>query len=533
MKMKILIAIMSMAILSSCNNDVLSEENTDNSQNSMTAKSRMGIYDGPASPLKNRILTVKRFSSGSLPGNTRNCEIKKINYDINYSEFTKFTTRNHLIWPGNLIQAKTFLSENLAVFPTGGERNEITVKIDGPLFGDNGGGETIEATASNTQKALGKLLLKYENANTSFAANYEVSIQRAYSNKQLETALNIGYTGVVGNMSGKFGFTFDKSKTYYAVTLKQVFFTFSVDADKTSLSGPKGWIKNNIDNGMEPPVVIETVTYGRLYTLVYESSASANELSAALEALYRAPTGFLSGDFNSKYKSIMENTRVYAKQIGGSASQGLDASLCAMAKDFSQVQVFMHKGAEVSRANMGAIIHYTALNTAPAVFNLPVTKHVRGEETYQECADNKYKLILKNNYTAAIPLTIKTADNKTDIWHLPKDESITFYFDLNRKQFVHNGSPLKQIDFNSGSSGDDINFIEKDRYNYTPKIKYQSKKIGYGIVTTLFDNYKEIHTTIAETAHDEDGINQNGRGPKAQLVGTIDLQNNALVIDMK
>ncbi|CAA7197530.1 thiol-activated cytolysin family protein [Chryseobacterium potabilaquae] len=533
MKMKILIAIMSMAILSSCNNDVLSEENTNNSQNSLTAKSRMGIYDGPASPLINRITTISRFSSGASSGHTKSCETKKIDYDKNYNEFTRFTTRNHLLWPGNLIQKNTFLSENMAVFPTGGERNEITVKIDGPLFGDNGGGETIEATASNAQRALGNLLLKYEKANTSFAANYEVSIQRAYSNKQLETALNIGYTGILGNISGKFGFTFDKNKTYYAVTLKQVFFTFSVDADKTSLSGAKGWIKNYTDGDMEPPVVIETVTYGRLYTLIYESSASASELSAALEALYRAPTGFLSGDFNSKYKNVMENTRVYAKQIGGNATDGMCASLSAMAKNFSQVQDFMHKGAEVSRANMGAIIHYTALNTAKSIFNLPVTKHVRGIDTYQECSDNQYKLIVKNNYTASIPLTIKTKDGRSEKWDLIKGEFITFYFDVNRKQFIYNGSPLKQIDLNNGCSSDDIDFIDRDFDTRNPQIKYQSQRIGYRTVIALFDKYQEISKTIAETAYDKDGINQNGDGPSAQLISIIDLENNALVIDIK
>ncbi|RNA62587.1 hypothetical protein D1631_11900 [Chryseobacterium nematophagum] len=525
MKLKFSMACLLIMTLSSCNQEELSME----SKNNISVMD--GIYDGPPTSLKTSIIQTSDNPSPHSKSN-KNCITKNFNYNKVFDDFTAFNTRSNILWPGNLIQESTFLSGNLAVLPTGNNgKNPITVKVDAPALGINNGGKTIEnPNAANVQQALGELLQNYLTSGTRFPANYEISIQRAYSSKQLQTALNIGYTGLAGNIEGKFGFSFNRSKTYYAVTLKQVFFTFSVDANKTSLQGTEGWVKPHV-NIRQSPVVIETVTYGRLYTLIYESEASATELSAALEALYRTPAGFVSGDFNSKYKDIMDNTRVYAKQIGGSATAGMEAALDAMAKDFTKVKTFMKNGAEFSKENMGAIIQYTALNTSPQLFNQPVTKQEKGTAEFIECIDNSYKFILKNNYTITLPLRIKNRnENFTENYYLAPGESIAFPFDANRMQFTYSGKLLEQIDLNNGSPSDDIDFKEKDEYNQYPNIQYITKRIGIGNKRKLFDNYKAINTTVTETIFDEDGINH---GPSAVLMAKKEPNHNSLVVEIK
>ncbi|RNA61722.1 hypothetical protein D1631_07160 [Chryseobacterium nematophagum] len=530
MKIRFSFSIMLVALLFSCNDETLSQPKA---EGSISLNSKEGIYDGPASPLKWEIQNGDNVSAGVSGKTDKVCQNKTYNYNKTFDEFTGFTSRTNMIWPGSLIQPETFLNESMAVYPTGdNNRNKIDVKIDAITIGNRGGGKTIEnPTASNVQQALGELLETHVSSGTRFPANYEVSIQRAYDKTQLQMALNMGYTGLTGSIDSKFNFSFDSSKTYYAVTLKQAFFTFSVDtASKLALIGQQGWIKNSFTPGS--PVVIETVTYGRLYSLIYESDASATELSAALEALYRTPAGFFSGDFSSKYSNVMANTKVYAKQIGGNATEGMDAFLGTMAKNFDQVKKFMKDGAEVSKTNMGAIIHYTAINTEPRLFNVPVTKNVNGSGSYEECTEKQYTLILKNINYSTLPVIIRgkvSGEEKTiGSFNLaPGKQSPVFLYNKAAESFTYNDVVLTQLDLNGGKAADDIQFdlpwpVE------AKSIQYRSAKLGFGdgAQGPLYRNYHDPSKIWIDARIDPDGING---GPKAKLNGNRDAQNNLVI----
>ncbi|RMZ59356.1 hypothetical protein D1632_06860 [Chryseobacterium nematophagum] len=532
MKIKFSFSVMLLALLFSCNDETLSQPKVTGSA-SLTSKE--AIYDGPASPL-NLVIQNGDNISGGVSGKTdKVCQNKTYNYNKTFDEFTGFTSRTNIIWPGSFIQSETFLTENLAVYPTGeNNRNKIDVKIDAIAMGKSGGAKTIDnPTAGNVQQALGELLETYVVSGTTFPANYEVSIQRAYDKTQLQMALNMGYTGLVGNVDSKFNFSFDNTKTYYAVTLKQAFFTFSVDtASKLSFIGSQSWVKNSPFNANGSPVVIETVTYGRLYSLIYESDSSATELSAALEALYRTPAGFVSGDFSTKYNNVMENTKVYAKQIGGSATDGMDAFLGTMAKNFDQVKDFMKGGAEVSKTNMGAIIHYTAINTHPGFFNVPVTKSVSGNGSYQDCTEKQYTLVLKNINYSTLPVIIRGKVNgeEKEIGKFnlaPGRQSPVFLYNKAAESFTYNDVVLTQLDLNDGKAADDIQFdlpwpVE------AKSIQYRSAKLGFGdgAQGPLYKNYNDPSKIWIDARIDSDGING---GPKAKLNGNRDAQNNLVI----
>ena len=58
----------------------------------------------------------------------------------------------------------------------------------------------------------------------------------------------------------------------------------------------------------------------------------------------------------------MSESKVYARQIGGSSSNGLSGTLESMAGNYDAINKFIKDGAEVSRERPGYPIEYTAVN---------------------------------------------------------------------------------------------------------------------------------------------------------------------------
>ncbi|RMZ61154.1 hypothetical protein D1632_04105 [Chryseobacterium nematophagum] len=529
MKLKLSTAILLTAILYSCNDDQTLEENNYD-QNSLK---QTNIYDGPATQL---IKTkINNNSSGSASPSTTNCEDITENQEKTFDSFTRLGTGAELMWPGNIIQGKTIKTGQMATIPIGDQgRNPIEVKVD--AFSSSStvpSSKVIEnPTPGKVQNALGEIINGYYDSGTNFPANYSVDIQRTFSNKQLQMALNIGYTGTTGLDGGaNFGINFNKTKNYYAVTLKQKFFQVSVNS-KAGLKSNDGWIKSSYPQSQldpyiksdNPPVYISTVTYGRLYTLVYESEESATKVEQALNFAYKNPAASITASQKAEYSSTLQNARVYVKQLGGSATAGLEASMSTLAGSFDSVRNFIVTGAEASKTNPGYPIEYTAVNIGS---NLPVTVKLTEQITYKNCIDNGYKLILKNVDYATLPIIIKTSDNPSnDVYYLASGETIEFPYNINFMEFTYKGSPINKIDLNNDGISDDLEFNGSDP-SYHPSISYHKNFLSNSM---LVNNYKDLALANAYNMIDEDGING---GAPAKLEATKDISNNALRIEIK
>ncbi|WP_413512132.1 thiol-activated cytolysin family protein [Myroides odoratus] len=369
----------------SCNTTEYQDSDTQlNSENNLIHKSR---YENPSCKGFERKLFYFRQSRTKIKDTNRDSLQKK-----KFDSFSKFGNGIHLIWPGNLIQRNSITTGELASIPIGENgRNSIEVKID--AFSSSStisSSQVIEnPTAGRVQSALEIALEGYYSSNTSFPANYSIDVRRAFNSKQLQLALNVGYTGADGvDIGASFGINFSKNKTYYAVTLKQNFFNVSV-YPKSSLQGDLGWVKKEyparvISNYIaqnNPPVYIASVTYGRLYTLVYESDETSFDLEQALNFAYKNPTISLTVSQKLKFNTTLQNARVYVKQLGGNAAAGLLTAFENEAGNFDKIRGFVVNGAEVSKNNPGYPIEYSAAYIGT---NQPVTVEVEEKIWYEE-----------------------------------------------------------------------------------------------------------------------------------------------------
>ncbi|MCF2875096.1 MULTISPECIES: thiol-activated cytolysin family protein [unclassified Tenacibaculum] len=359
-----------LAMVVSCKNDeVLVEKNLELSKGQFLNENIPdGISNLEVKEIKNNLASRSEVEA--------NCVEKEVSFDKTDSNFFLINPNGSLLWPGNIVALRSIQNGAPTSVPFYGEdRNSIEIGLD-VISGTAASTSTVVGSPSpgTVRNELNRILGNYYDSGASFPAAFEVSIERVHNASDLQFALKAGYSGYGVDVAGELGINFNEQKTRYVVTLKQRFFTATV-TPKAELIGKRGWYNSNVTPNdlapyvtdfksevsnvdMNPAGYVESVTYGRLFTLIYESSESARNVSAALNFAYKGAIGSVTADVSTKYSQTLQNTTVKVKQIGGDAQPGITAGLRAMAGDLNAINAFLEKGANVSRTNPGYPISY-------------------------------------------------------------------------------------------------------------------------------------------------------------------------------
>ncbi|PKH51934.1 hypothetical protein CXF68_15095 [Tenacibaculum sp. Bg11-29] len=360
-----------LTMLVSCN-----EEEAFDNENLKASKSQFLNEDIPDG-ISNLIIKEITQQNRSLRSEVEtNCVEKEVSFDKTDSDFFLINPNGSLLWPGNVVGARSIQDGAPTSVPFYGEdRNSIEIGLD-VISGTSASTSTVVSnpTPGSVRNELNRILGNYYDSGARFPAAFEVSIERVHNSSDLQFALKAGYSGSGVDVAGQLGINFSDKKTRYVVSLKQRFFTATV-TPKAELIGDRGWFntnvtpedltnyvtdyKDNVSNvNMNPASYIESITYGRLFSLIYESSESAKDVSAALNFAYKGAIGSVNADVSTKYNQTLQNTTVKVKQIGGDAQPGITAGLSAVSGDLKAINTFLKEGANVSRTNPGYPISY-------------------------------------------------------------------------------------------------------------------------------------------------------------------------------
>ena len=290
-------------------------------------------------------------------------ENKTYSASKNPDEFVMYDPNANVLWPGALIQGKSIASGVPDIIPISTTHRlpgKVTLSI---LSGDGSSVENkffreTEMTKSGVTQAMNDILAGYKGGTP---AQYSYSKAVVNSASQVQFALNMGYAGPATKADGKLGVNWSEKKSRMVVKLYQKFFTMTFDDPQ----GVAGVFRPSIQyNDLEPYVgagnpacYISGVTYGRIYVLLYESESSQADLEAALNFAYDGVVA--SGSVESELKTSFSNgsIKVKAFQVGGNATEGLDAALDPLNPD--KIRNFIVNGANFSSENPGEIISYT------------------------------------------------------------------------------------------------------------------------------------------------------------------------------
>ena len=279
----------------------------------------------------------------------------------NPDQFMMFDPSASTLWPGNLVQGQSIAGGVPQAVPVT-DRAPATVFL-AIVYGDSSGSvnklyRTVNGPSGSTvTQAMNDILAGYHGGTP---ARYNFSMEQAYSASQINFTLGFGYTGPAANATGAFGFAMSNAKSRYVVRLTQQYFTMAIDDPQgaAGVFGPSvtaGTLAPYVGPG-NPLCYISSVTYGRVFYLVYESQASALKLQQALNFAYNG--GVASGSVTDtvSFDQVMSQTTVNVFQLGGDPGAGLALT---DPRNFDSITTFLSKGADFSPSNVGAPISYT------------------------------------------------------------------------------------------------------------------------------------------------------------------------------
>ncbi len=328
--------------------------------------------------------TTRNYPDGS---NRWRCNEVSYNLTRNFDEVAILRPTNGIVFPGALVKINPALMNGVPE-PMTLKRAPMQLRLDLPGIEERGNIEVKEPNNSNVQTEIEKALEwwndnKYEEGYVNAAnTSYEATV--SYTSEQLALDLGLSSSWASGSVSSQFAYKTSREKRVAMAVFKQAFYTVTMETPQNpaSVFGNGVTLEDvQAQSGEDtPPAYVSSVIYGRLIMFRMESSSeySATEVEAALR--YGSGKLQATGDVESRYQRILQNSSITLVTIGGNAEAAAEG---VSARDFGDLEEIMKgKNALYSRNNPGVPIAYTVKSLAD---NSLVKMGYTTDYTTQEC----------------------------------------------------------------------------------------------------------------------------------------------------
>ena len=299
-------------------------------------------------------------------GDREDCDkvTQTMQYDFssNAEDFAILDPWPSILWPGCLIQGSSLRGKNVpTAIPLISKRQPGRINLQiisgARPVGDDGEGlwyeEVQEMRESNVIQAQNRLIRRWQESGVPASTSFTMEVVHSAEEAIIASGLDINKSWA--KVKAFFSTGFDKKKSHVLVKLYQRFYTLSYEDPD---GGFKGAFKPTIEQSDLAPYTgpgnpicyVSSVSYGRVYYLLFESSHEANALVGALSTSFK---GFQAG-LGVQKSTVIDESRVKMIQRGGDAYGGLVAAISP-----EQVFKFIEDGALPSAKNVGAPISFT------------------------------------------------------------------------------------------------------------------------------------------------------------------------------
>ncbi len=328
-KMRLFISLCSVALMvfQSCSKDNVGDGPGDSPNNSSIASvlSQGIIEDYPASRVADTLEVSEPYyedyietASGGDITNTYLCTTKKVSVLDGSGKFALFNPNAENIWPGNLLQGKTLSSNSPSSINVDRAGGTVSYNL---INGNPVSASSVDQVKkSSIQIAMNEIIA---NDPDIVPANFQLDVEEIYSEEQMALELGVSYESYNINASADLAFSSDKEYNRVLVKLTQEYYTMSMDQinglDDIFAPDVTGDDLAPYVQADNPATFISSVTYGRIFYMMVESTSSISELKARIEGTYNGFRGKLEGEVEySQYNSLKEvKTKIIA--YGGSA----------------------------------------------------------------------------------------------------------------------------------------------------------------------------------------------------------------------
>ena len=266
-----------------------------------------------------------------------------------------------ILWPGSFIQGKSIRGKGgFTVIPYIAKRQpgRISLQTASGAESVGSGGEGLwyeeiqEMRESEVNQAQSRLVRHWQESGAPASTSYTMQVVHSPEEAMIASGVDLGKSGE--KLKTFLSTGFDKKKSHILVKLYHRFYTFGYEDLE---GGGKGAFMSTIEQGDLAPYTgagnpicyVSSVSYGRAYYFLYESSESSYDLLDALSASFKS---FLDERRVESY--VIEGVRVRMLEPGSSTNAG-------QGTEISPEKVFklLEEGAQPSSKDVGVPISFT------------------------------------------------------------------------------------------------------------------------------------------------------------------------------
>lgn len=298
------------------------------------------------------------------------CSYTRFTETARFDQFVSFQPNSATLWPGVIVRGKD--AANGVLTPIGVDLAPITFSVSLENIAGSPVGEMAEPSLSAFREAQNQILSSGVTGAT--AASLDFEVVEVNSESQLSVAIGAGVNWPGGpDIAASFDFDSSDQKTKVLVNFTQAYYTVDVDtptspadffAEGTTVDQLEPWM-----NAESPPLYVQSITYGRRVIFSVQTSRSASEVKAALEASYSA-VGAAGGSVSvsAEHKKVLEESTIRAFVLGGSGNDATGAI-----NGFDGLVAYIQNGGNYSSESPGAAIAYKLAYLDNAVTQLAFT----------------------------------------------------------------------------------------------------------------------------------------------------------------
>lgn len=280
------------------------------------------------------------------------CEYVHYSETEHAADFIAFQPNSATLWPGNVVRGDDAQLGQLN--PIGLPRQPMAFSVS--LQNVNGSpARTMESPSLSEFREHRNDILK--DVVGGAPANVAFSVDRVHDYDQIAVAIGGGVEWFGNGFSSMFDFSNTVESTKILVDFTQAYYT--IDVDTPGLPSDLFEEGVNVEDlehftGDEnPPMYVQSITYGRKVLFSLESFYSEYELRTAIDASFDAVLVSGGVQVDTFSREVLENSRLKAVVIGGSGAEAVKTIT-----GFDGLVEYILEGGEYSNLSPGAPIAY-------------------------------------------------------------------------------------------------------------------------------------------------------------------------------
>jgi len=280
------------------------------------------------------------------------CSYIKYTETTHFDRFVALQPNSATLWPGAVVRGAD--AEQGQLNPVGVTLAPVTFSVSLENIAGSPVGYMAEPSLSSFREERNWILSRGVTGATPASLDFQMT--QIHSASQLGHALgaSVSWPGA-GDIAGGFSFDTSEKQTKILVNYTQSYYTIDVDTQErpADFFGPNVTVDDlsSFIAAGNPPLYVQSITYGRRVIFTVESSESAQAVQAALSATYSAANA--SGEVGAEHKDTLANSRITAFVLGGS---GGDAA--GLIEGYGGLVEYIKSGGDYSPDSPGAPIAY-------------------------------------------------------------------------------------------------------------------------------------------------------------------------------